>query len=262
MPLRGFLKEIKAFASLISFLTIIPTGKNDITEASKAFYMSPIVGALLGFLSGLCLLIPHVASSLRGGLTFILFYGLTGLIHLDGLADFIDAMSSGKTGNTALQIMKEPCRGAKSMAGVAIVLIIVYGSFTAFPVGLEGLYLLISANLIAYEGLYIIAVIANPPPYEGLGKLFIRASKAKQKMISNGVIFVLLALLISILSWSSLITFSILLSISITLSVIAYTAAKANNILGFISGDVMGYALEISRAISVITIALLSRLIL
>jgi adenosylcobinamide-GDP ribazoletransferase len=260
--LKGLLREIKAIASLTSFLTIIPTGRNNIVEASEGFYSAPMVGALIGLISSIPLLTPHLPGTLRGALAFTLLYGLTGLIHLDGLADFLDALSSGRAGEEALRIMKQPCRGAKAVAGTAAVLIITYGSLTAFPADMNSLYLLTISQLAAYEGLYIMATLANPSPYEGLGKLFINASKTRRSRIFNAFAFALIAIFINSICWDVLTLLSTLISMAITLAVVGYSITQANRVVGFVNGDIIGYALEISRTTSIAGIALLSRFFL
>lgn len=260
--MRRLLREIKALASLTSFLTILPTGGNDIVEASRAFYAAPIVGVLIGLTSGLPLLATTLPGTLRGALSLTLLYGLTGLIHLDGLADFLDALSSGKNGEEALRIIKQPCTGAKAVAGTAAVLIITYGSLTAFPAGIRGLCLLTISQLAAYEGLYTIAAMAKPSPYEGLGRLFIEASKAGWKAIVNIFIYTLSAVLINLLYPDPLTLLSTVAATAITLGIVEYATTQASRVLGFVNGDVMGYALEISRTASIAGIAIMSRLLL
>jgi len=84
---------------IISFLTQIPIRKEvKLEEVAARTYLFPFAALLIGFLvSGVAFVsFRFLATELASLLTLLAIYLVTGLIHLDGLADFFDGvMASG-----------------------------------------------------------------------------------------------------------------------------------------------------------------------
>ncbi|MEU1886074.1 adenosylcobinamide-GDP ribazoletransferase [Micromonospora rifamycinica] len=112
----------------LTTLTIAPvrTGRIDRTTAGTAMALAPLVGALLGGLLGAVLLLlaaltpPLVAAAATVGLAALLTRGL----HLDGLADTVDALGSYRRGPAALEIMKKPDVGPFGVVALVVVLLL------------------------------------------------------------------------------------------------------------------------------------------
>jgi adenosylcobinamide-GDP ribazoletransferase len=115
-------------ALAFQFLTILPWPRVSVRQpadlgGSTAFY--PIVGAVLG-----CLLVGVYAIGsevfpdgvLRPALV-VLLIGLTGGLHLDGVADVCDGFYAGHTRAEALRIMKDPHLGTMAVVGIGSVLL-------------------------------------------------------------------------------------------------------------------------------------------
>ncbi|MCD6084594.1 MAG: adenosylcobinamide-GDP ribazoletransferase [Desulfurococcales archaeon] len=252
--------SLKGFASLLSFLTIIPTKRHDIEEASRSFYLVPLIGLITGTFTILPLTFINKLT-LASIVATLVTYVITGFIHLDGLADFIDALASGKKGASAVKIMKEPWRGTYAIVSVSLCILITYASILELHSSL--LSILISYIMI-YESMYILAALSPRPQHEGLGRIFINNAKKVHTVLKNIVtlvitlvgtttIFYLVASSINVVTFLKL----NLLLFTTSLTTPLVTLKIARRVTGYASGDVLGFNLEICRSLTLLLMALL-----
>jgi adenosylcobinamide-GDP ribazoletransferase len=122
MPLQGFWSAV----GFLTRLPIPPTPYNDeIVRASMRWY--PLVGALIGVLvASAFLLAYHLFPGLPlliGVMTLTFWVGLTGALHLDGLADTIDGWVGGLGDRErTLAIMKDPHVGSSAVVWLCLFL--------------------------------------------------------------------------------------------------------------------------------------------
>jgi len=110
-------------------LTVLPLrpGRVDRRSAAVAMTIAPIVGALLGAALAAVLAVLELAGAphlLAAGVTVAVAALLTRGLHLDGLADTVDALGSYRRGDEALEIMKKPDIGPFGVAAVTLTLLI------------------------------------------------------------------------------------------------------------------------------------------
>jgi len=117
-----------SFLLSLQFLTIIPVRIRNFEERkmTRAAVFFPVVGSILGifltFIYEACL--KYGFSSLASSTVCVVaLIILTGGMHLDGLADTLDALGSSKDRQTMLAIMREPATGA--LGAVALVCVII-----------------------------------------------------------------------------------------------------------------------------------------
>ncbi len=113
----------------VTTLTVLPLrpGRVDRGTAAVAMSAAPIVGALLGLvLAGVLWGLDRAGAPglVAGGVTVAVAALLTRGLHLDGLADTVDALGSYRRGDAALDIMKKPDIGPFGVAAVALTLLI------------------------------------------------------------------------------------------------------------------------------------------
>jgi adenosylcobinamide-GDP ribazoletransferase len=113
----------------LTTLTVLPIrgGRIDRSAAGWAMSLAPLVGALLGgVLAALLWLLREAGAPdlVAGGVTVAVAALLSRGMHLDGLADTVDALGSYRTGEAALDIMKKPDIGPFGVAAVALTLLI------------------------------------------------------------------------------------------------------------------------------------------
>ncbi|PSL12201.1 cobalamin-5'-phosphate synthase [Marinobacterium halophilum] len=106
----------QAFLCALQFLTLIPVrlaGMPDQATQARAFLYYPLVGLLLGgLLLGLVWLTQGLPVAVQATLVLVLWCGVTGGLHLDGLADSADGWMGGLGDRErTLRIMKDPHLG-------------------------------------------------------------------------------------------------------------------------------------------------------
>jgi adenosylcobinamide-GDP ribazoletransferase len=121
-------------------LTVLPIrgGRVDRAAAAVAMSMAPAVGAALGLvLGGLLWLLreAHAPSLVAAGVTVAAAGLLTRGMHLDGLADTVDALGSYRRGDEALAIMKKADIGPFGVAAIAVTMLIQAGALTTVSIG-------------------------------------------------------------------------------------------------------------------------------
>ncbi|MEV6599324.1 adenosylcobinamide-GDP ribazoletransferase [Actinoplanes sp. NPDC051346] len=115
----------------LTTLTVLPVkpGRVDRRSAAVAMSLAPLVGALLGLaLAGVHTLLP--TGLLGAALTVAAGVLLTRGLHLDGLADTVDALGSYRSGDAALEIMKKPDIGPFGVAAITLTLVIQTAALT------------------------------------------------------------------------------------------------------------------------------------
>jgi adenosylcobinamide-GDP ribazoletransferase len=119
------------------FLTVLPlgTGGVSLAEVGRAGRWFPLVGLVLGALLAVMnnvvawLFPPLVAAAL----VIVAWAILTGMLHLDGLADCCDGLLSAATRERRLEIMDDPRRGAFAVIGVSLFLLLKVFAVAALP---------------------------------------------------------------------------------------------------------------------------------
>jgi adenosylcobinamide-GDP ribazoletransferase len=106
----------------LAFLTLLPVGYPDGRKPGYAYGWFPLVGLLIGLALVLVALIP-ASAEVRALLVLIAWVGLTGGLHLDGLADSCDGLLATTTPEKRLEIMKDPRAGSWALVGVGLLLL-------------------------------------------------------------------------------------------------------------------------------------------
>lgn len=163
------------FVAALTFLTVIrfPWQPNpDAFRTAPAFF--PLVGALVGIALALLdeilrLVLPVPVTS---ALVLLALLGLTGGLHLDGLADTCDAFfAAGATPERRLEIMRDSHVGAYAVAGVVLVLLVQYAALSSLSPAIRAQALILMGALSRWAMAAAIAMF----PYgraQGLGTAF------------------------------------------------------------------------------------------
>ena len=121
----------------IQFLTRLPVPIRHLPD-DKTIGRSLLYYPFVGLLIGLGLAVLHVAllrvaapNLLRAALELALWVIMTGALHLDGLADTVDAWAGGR-GNRqrTLDIMKDPTSGPMGVTAIVLVLIMKFAALS------------------------------------------------------------------------------------------------------------------------------------
>lgn len=156
----------------LGFLTRVPvpTGVFDDTRATRqslAWYST--VGAIIGIVLWLLAQLLHAWPPLLSAAVILLVWvGITGALHLDGLADSADAWVGG-IGNRerTLEIMKDPRCGPAGVVALVAVLLLKFAALASAPPG-GGIALLL-APVLARAALTLAFITTPYARAQGLG---------------------------------------------------------------------------------------------
>ncbi|MFF0271289.1 adenosylcobinamide-GDP ribazoletransferase [Kribbella sp. NPDC004536] len=119
-------------------LTVLPSGvprRVDRVVGGRAMVLAPLVGVLVGAVAAavvaLAQLLRPEADLLAAVLGVLVVAGLSGGLHLDGLADFADALGSRRDRETMLRIMKQSDIGPFGVVAIVGVLLVDVAALTA-----------------------------------------------------------------------------------------------------------------------------------
>jgi adenosylcobinamide-GDP ribazoletransferase len=122
----------------LTTLTVVPlrVGVVDRRTAAVAMSVAPAVGVPLGALLAAVLLLLDAAGApavLAAAVTLGVGTLLTRALHLDGLADTVDALGSYRSGDAGLAVMKKPDIGPFGVATLVLTLLVQVGALSALP---------------------------------------------------------------------------------------------------------------------------------
>ena len=240
MRLRRYLNE---FLSLLAFLTVIPTGRSDLGEAASGFYLAPLAGFIEGAIASLPLLLGK--SLLSASLAVAVLALITGFNHVDGFLDFSEALMSRST--DPVTVLKDKHRGSFAVAAGALLFIVLTSAVSSAS---DPVIQLIESSSSAAFSMYMLANVSEPAG-SGLGRAFILASKDDSKAIASLVIYSALELAVS----RSLLGFAIVTAEALAVAYLSRSTAMAR--LGFVNGDVLGFAYELTLLVTASTMAYL-----
>jgi len=235
-----------ALRSGFGFLTTIPVGisMEGIEKLMKHIYLFPVVGAVVGlFLAGAgyasSAILPPILTSV---VVIIFIYYLTGINHIDGLADFGDGVAAHGTREEKIAAMRDTAVGTGGMIFCIIAILGVFSSLVSIVEKKETLHYLIPLALIASETCAkqtMVTVAAfGKKLHEGFGAMTVDNTKTSD--FAAGLVF------------TGVICYLALGSIGIGMLIVTQFAGllvlnTANRHFGGVSGDIVGASNEIGR---------------
>ncbi|MEU4473780.1 adenosylcobinamide-GDP ribazoletransferase [Micromonospora sp. NPDC023888] len=230
--------------AVTTFTTLpVRAGRIDRPVAGTAMALAPAVGALLGaLLAGVLLLTGAVAPPLvAAGVTVGVGALLTRGLHLDGLADTVDALGSYRRGAAALEIMKKPDVGPFGVVALVVVLL-VQAAVLADLVGRSGPAALAAVVAATAAGRFGVTVAcrrgvpaARP---DGLGALV--AGTVGPVAVAVGAVAVALLAVPAVPGrpWQG--PLAVAAALAVALALLTHVVRR----LGGITGDVLGATVE------------------
>lgn len=244
----------RSTVSVLSFLTIIPMPKAsnfNLDTIARNMYFFPLCGGIIGIIVGFVAFLsstflPQYITSLVVLVTFVI---VTGVHHIDGLADFADGLMIKGGRELKRKAMSDPIVGS---AGVTALIINFVGLFIAllnFESSLKLFYSIIVSEIIAKYVMVFQASVGHSA-WSGLSSSFTIEMKKGYKIIISVVISVLLVFVIE--GMLGLLTLGIVMIIGLIIYIISYKN------FGGVSGDVFGASNEISRLASLLLLSTLT----
>jgi len=212
----------------------------------RHIYLFPLVGAVLGLIYAvLALALTQVAPpELAAVLIIALIYKLSGINHADGLADFGDGVTAHTTVEKKISAMKDVYIGTGGMVFVVIAILAVFASLSAIPVALLPLAL-ITAEVSAKQSMIAFAAFSRPL-HEGFGQIAIKNTTKSDFLVGLVIAAPICGIAMGALGLATL----ALAQISA-----GYMVFVSKRNFGGSTGDGFGATNEISRAVSLVTIA-------
>ncbi|MBB4961070.1 adenosylcobinamide-GDP ribazoletransferase [Micromonospora polyrhachis] len=230
--------------------TILPlrAGRVDRPVAAVAMALAPMVGAALGIPLA-ALLIGTAAAGpalVAGALTVAAGALLTRGLHLDGLADTVDALGSYRSGPGALEIMKKPDVGPFGVAAIVLVLLIQAGALAAlpdrpWPAVVAGVVAATAAGRLAVSWACRRGIPAARP--EGLGALVAGTVNRPTLVVATAAVAAMAVPAVPGRPWQG--PLAVVAAIAVELLVLRHVVRR----LGGITGDVLGASVEITATL-------------
>ena len=241
-------REWDDFKSAMAFLTIFPVADKveiDTPRLARSMGFFPAVGLVLGL--GLVVLNWLLDSLIpRPVLDCLLILCLilaTGALHLDGIADLIDGLASGKDRQSVLHIMKDSRVGAIGVVGLVMVLLLKYLSLYNIPIELKSAALI----MMPTTGRWIQVVLASYSRYirpeGGTGSAFVENVGEREVLIATGTLVAASIVLFGLKG-----VFLVFLIGLVAMVMLRYFEKR----LGGVTGDVLGAATELLEVVALL----------
>ncbi len=164
---------IDSLRAAISFLSTIPAG-GDFEAFRRNLWVMPYAGVVIGAVMAIPLLLPP---SFRLLLALPLYIAVEGINHIDGLADFGDAVFA--PGNRKREALKDLRVGAGGIVFVATYLILLFHLLSrASP-----LSVIFSQMLAKYSMLLLL--VTSKPAWPGMAAEMMRHARGKDLLLGS-----------------------------------------------------------------------------
>jgi len=256
-----------AVRSSFGFLSTIPVGitMEGLDEFFKRTYLHILVGIVLGLIIGAVAFVLELFLSAQLSAVFIVIfvYYLTGLNHLDGIADLGDGMTAHGSREKKLKALKDMSLGIGGVAFTVLTLL----AFYAALVSLQAEAALSSTSVtdmavIIFISMFVAEVSAmqsmlttaafGKSIHEGLGSILVDNTTMPKYLLGfvMGIIACTIAFWIIGIPLAGVIAFlAAILTTFVLLNI-------SNRHFGGVNGDVIGSSNEVGRVIALIAIYL------
>lgn len=227
------------FRDVISFLTVIPAGGGTIEGAARSSYLFPLAGLVVGAIAGGLgwLASGYVDPLVAGVLVAAGLAVVTGMHHLDGLADFADGLMASGTARRRISAMRDKATGAAGVSSVVLCIAFVVAALSQRS-GAE-LLLAVVISEVAAKYAMVVAAYLGRPAAKGGGALFCGAVDGKRLGVATAI-WLVPVLALGVLPAA--------LPVVAAVGTAAILVAVSSRAFGGITGDVLGSVNEIGRA--------------
>ena len=250
--------EVRFAVGTLTRVPVPAPDRVDRSVAGRGLALGPVVGAAIGLVSGLPLVLmgPDLLTRLLSAtLTVAAAAWLTRGLHWDGLADLADGLGSRAEPARAREIMRRSDIGPFGVLTVGFVLAVQVLALSLLPSGPPAL-----AGWIAAATVGRVAIALGASPWvrparaDGLGSMVIGSVTVPRLATAAGLALGVLALATAlgplpagrVLLWAPL---------AAAVSAIAVTRAAAHR-LGGSTGDVLGATCELATAAALLALVL------
>ena len=232
----------------LTTFTVAPVraGRVDRATAGTAMAVAPLIGAALGAVLGTVLL-ASVPRLLAGVLVVALAALLTRGLHLDGLADTVDALGSYRSREAALDVMRRPDIGPFGVVALVVTLLAQASALSAVPSPIVAVAVAMATGRLAAVWACRRGVPAARP--DGLGALVAGTVGAPTLALNTVAVALLAVVAVPGRPWQGPAAVAAALAIAL---LVTYHAVRR---FGGITGDVLGALVEIGTTVALFGLA-------
>jgi adenosylcobinamide-GDP ribazoletransferase len=245
----------------VGTLSVLPAGmpsRVDRVVGGRAMVLAPAVGALIGGVAAGVVALAQVvqpdAELLAAVLGVLVVAGLSGALHLDGLADFADALGSRRDRETMLRIMKQSDIGPFGVVAVVGVLLVDVAALTACiqaGFGWQAVLIATTASRLTLPWSCRTSVPAARP--DGLGTLVAATVRPLTATLTTVVV---LAAALSLPRLDTPLLLGTAAAVLLAVATSFVTSRRARTALGGTTGDVLGATVELALPVTLLTLSL------
>ncbi len=235
---------MKSLLALLQFATILPLGHaQDLVHFARRVYLYPVAGYVIGGIAGLAVWnLGHSALAAAIALTLVLV--LSGFHHFDGLLDLGDALMAQGDRETRIRALTDRQTGTGGIGVCVSITLLAFGALITVP---SAAVAILVSEVCAKVGMTTLTIFGNPFK-EGIQSYLHRYSKP-WFFWPTLIFFLPLLLLIRLQSF--------LVIVAVTLILAGMIRAVSQRLFGGVNGDVVGASNEITRALILVTLALI-----
>jgi adenosylcobinamide-GDP ribazoletransferase len=225
------------------YLTVLPLPRRRAPgDLGRAAGWLPVVGLALGACVALASLAADrlVPPGVGAMLLVALWAGLTGGLHLDGLADSFDGLGGGWSRERALSIMRDARSGPFGVTAIVLVLGLKAAAVATLPEGLAWRALLL-APVLGRAGPLLLIRLCPPARTEGAGHAL--AAGARWPTLASGGLVAAVVSVAMLGVWSAPF-------LAVTALLAWGWAVYIRRRIGGFTGDTIGALVEVTEAVT------------
>ncbi|MCP8899071.1 adenosylcobinamide-GDP ribazoletransferase [Gilvimarinus xylanilyticus] len=255
-----FTQAKQAFLFALMFLTRLPVGrwvmKPEADTATRAVYFYPLVGLVIGvILAAAAIVMSGLGVLLASALLLCLWVVITGALHLDGLADCMDAYYAGhkhthpeERRKRILSVMHDPSCGAVALVSLVLLLLVKFAALASLNAGWQAALALLVAPLLARTAILPFVALSEYARYGGKVPDTLSTNSQRLWLIS----LLVTALMLLVLGW---VNTAVL--VACVFALLLYWRRLWHNQIGGYTGDCLGALVELSEALVLIVLVAL-----
>jgi len=239
---------MRPFFIALQFLTRLPvniTSEQDETSTAYSLSYYPLVGLIIGtLLASFAWILSDAPALLSAGLLLVIWVFVTGGLHIDGLADSMDAWVGGLGDRErTLAIMKDPYCGPAGVVGIVLLLLLKFVALHAI-VESGNLIILLLAPLFGRTILLLLFITTPYVRSNGLGSAIVSHLPRKLNLL---VFIITMAMVFFLVGIDSLWLMSMMILVFILSRILMMRRIRG------MTGDVAGALVEITEVSILIT---------
>lgn len=234
---------MKTFAVMLTFLTRIPLPiRFDVQykDYVNGVGWTPVIALMIGgplFFADM--LDAYVHPFILSVLILAVYLLLSGALHVDGMADTMDAFGSNRDKKRMLEILSDTKMGT---FGVLSIVVYCIGMVVLLPVVPR--YSLLLFPLVGRTAALLCAKTHGYARESGLGKSFVEGAKFWQVVVSAAAYLILAYVVVWDIRLQSVLAAVLPLLSVLAVWMIVHGMSKK---IGGITGDLIGYSIEVSQ---------------